>query len=194
MLRGIAPYLRTLRAFSSIPNQERLSNFGQLLRVLDKSIPHLLQTPLPAKYIHPGIVFEIFPETKALQFSGHTTYTAAIRLLQLAVTTLLVPHNSELVVVSMRVDEQYPEMPDRHIFVNWRSISPERPKPPPSSSHVFQPGHLIQSLGLLPDEYPVLAGSFEFGLDSNAEHIRLHILRNVEYMARPDSPMLTDAL
>lgn len=194
MLRGIRPCRQLWRTLSSLSKQEKLSNFGQAVRMLDRSIPHLLQTPLPSNYIHRNIVFEMFPETKALQFTGNTTYVAASKLLQLAVTALLIPHNSELFVISMRVDEHCHEIADRHIYVNWRSISPERPKPSPNSSHIFQPGRIIQSLGLLPDEYPVLAGSFEFALDENAERIRLHVIRNVEYMARPDSPIVTDAL
>ena len=46
------------------------------------------------------------------------------------------------------------------------------------------PGKLIQSLGLLPHEYPCMAGTFEFQFDSECQTVLVHTVRNVEYIAR----------
>lgn len=128
---------------------------------------------------------------------GLTAYTTLQKMIQISVCNFLVPKNSKLDVLSMRITEEK-EVEDRRLHVQWRTYTPETmtPRKQPGMGEdtamgtFLEPGRLISSLGLMPNEYPVLAGSFEFGFDPQCQHILLHILRNVEYMSKPDSQLI----
>lgn len=147
--------------------------------------------------MHPNITFQLFPETHMFKVHGSTAYATLQKMIQISVCSFLVPKNSKLDVVSMRITEAK-EVEDKRLHVQWRTYQPETMTPRQqaglgeySSRGTFsEPGRLISSLGLMPHEYPVLAGSFEFGFDPQCQHILLHILRNVEYMSKPDSQLI----
>lgn len=174
--------------------QAKLANLGALIRSIEQCTPHLLQQTIPSKIVHPNITFRMFPETHMFSVHGITAYATLQKMIQLAVCPFLVPTNSKLDVLSLRITENR-EIEDRRLHVQWRTYTPDtgidKQKPglseQASRRELLEPGRLLTSLGLLPSEYPVLAGSFEFGFDSQCERILLHVLRNVEYMSKPDS-------
>lgn len=167
-------------------SQAKLANLGSLVRGIEAAIPHLLQETMPKKLVHPHICFEVFPETYSLRVSGQASYATLQKMIQLGVCPWLIPSGSRLTILSSRLSEAK-EVNDRRLQVHWRSLLPSEQGVQPPVGVKLEPGELIRSLGLLPHEYPVLAGSFEFGFDTDCEHIILHILRNVEYSSKPDS-------
>jgi len=166
-------------------SQTKLANLGAVVRGIEAATPRLLQETMPRHLVHPHICFAVFPETYSLHVNGQAAYTTLQKMIQLGVSPWLIPSGSQLTILSSRLSEAR-ELTDRRLQVHWRSVLPEQTGPAPSGLSL-QPGSLIRSLALLPHEYPVLAGSFEFGFDSECERIILHVLRNVEYMAKPDS-------
>lgn len=133
-----------------------------------------------------------------LRVHGSTAYKTTQKMIQLGVIPWLIPFGSKLCIINSRLTDQ-PEIEDRRLWIHWRSVLPESPQSRGSGAHglrnglgikSLEPGRLIESLGLLPQEYPVLAGSFEFGFDSDCERILLHVLRNVEYMTKPDEHLI----
>lgn len=179
-------------------SQTKLANLGSIVRCLERAVPHLLQQTIPPHIVHSNITFELFPETRMLRIHGVTAYKTAHKMIQLGVIPWLIPSGSKLCIISSKLSDQ-PVIEDRRLWIHWRSISPENLRFRDSEKFgsgtgfgikSLEPGRLIDSLGLLPREFPVLAGSFEFGFDSNCEKIILHILRNVEYMTKPDEHLI----
>lgn len=176
-------------------NPERQANLGSTITALQDNIPFLLVKNLPYEIIHPDITLELFPETYAVKAQGFKTYNATMKCLQVATTTLLLPKRSHLLILAMYMnkDEENPQLQ-----INWRSISPERAQPQSIDPYsnplsILQPGQIIRSLGLLPDEHPIIAGSFEFRFSQDCDQIVYHCIRDVEYLHRPSAdPVVTN--
>jgi hypothetical protein len=89
------------------------------------------------------------------------------------------------------------ENPVRFVM-HWRTVSPEYYEEPASSekSEYFpyswssslaeiEPGKLARKLGILPHEYPVLTGIFEFDFDHDYQMIVTHTITDLEYLTKP---------
>lgn len=171
---------------------ERKVNLGATIDVLTESIPHMLRHPIPNSITHNNIRLELLPESYAIDVRGYRAYYASVKLIGLMATTLLVPRDTQLFILSKTViPGQLPE--DTKFFVTWRSVIPNRVEKAESWTDNLTPGRIIQTLRLMPDEYPLLAGSFEFRFNSAGDKVLLHIVRNVEYLARP-APRLDGAV
>ncbi|PRT52536.1 hypothetical protein B9G98_00156 [Wickerhamiella sorbophila] len=184
------------RFYATEPEKnERLANLGSTIQVLQDNIPLLLTKNLPYEIIHPDICFCLFPETHGIQAAGFKTYNTMVKLLQLATRSLLLPNRSQLMILAMYMNK---DDKDPQLQVNWRSISPDRATPQPidpfsNPLSIFQPGQIIKSLGMMPDEYPIIAGSFEFRFDRDCDKIVYHCIRDVEYLHRPSAePVITN--
>lgn len=192
----VSARLPGLRLYTTEPEKnERLANLGSTIRVLQDNIPLLLTKNLPYEIIHPDICFSIFPETHGIQVKGFKTYNAMVKVLQIATRSLLLPNRSQLMILAMYMNK---DDEDPRLQVNWRSISPERATPQPidpfsNPLSIFQPGQIIKSLGMMPDEYPIIAGSFEFQFSRECDKIIYHCIRDVEYLHRPSAdPVVTN--
>lgn len=158
----------------------------------------MLQTPLPSSIISDGVMLRILPVTHPHlpSVSGRTPYNTSIRLLQFLVTNLLVSPKSTLLVLSARLDstnsswKETDELPPKFI-VHWRTCSPEiqsgsyYPHSWSSSLAAMDPATLARTLGILPHEYPVLTGIFEFEFDITCKEVRVHTINNLEYITKP---------
>lgn len=162
-------------------------------------LPNITLHMLPDSHIHLPTV------------TGKHPYKTTVKLMQFLVTTLLVSSSSSLVIISSRLDHSAHQSPRRHphnhirhhsdqlqepvlnnetpprLIVRWRTVSDSKPEP-------FSPTHINYSwsstltkidprnLGILPNEYPVLTGIFEFEFDEDCSGILVHTITDVEYL------------
>jgi hypothetical protein len=54
-----------------------------------------------------------------------------------------------------------------------------------SSLAALDPAELARRLGILPQEYPVLTGFFEFEFDESCNNVVIHTITDVEYLTKP---------
>lgn len=159
------------------------ANLGSTIRAIDGALPHLLQRSMPAAVVGRHIALHVLPEQLGLAFHGAVAYRAVQALAQAAITPWLLPRGTQLCALHAELSRAQ-QICDRRYTTHWVSVLPY-------ARRVYKPiapGRLIESLGLAPHEYPVLAGTFEFAFTSDGALIREHVVRNVEYMAKPAEP------
>ncbi|BFZ61054.1 hypothetical protein YB2330_002112 [Saitoella coloradoensis] len=70
---------------------EREVTIGKTIRTLRQHLPHILETPLPAKILSPSVKLHLFPSThpNIPRVSGRVPYLAALRLASWTVPVIL---------------------------------------------------------------------------------------------------------
>ncbi|KAH8678112.1 hypothetical protein BX600DRAFT_451482 [Xylariales sp. PMI_506] len=112
------------------PNNERRIKLGKTLRILQKRLPTLLQSPLPQEILAPNISLHLFPSTHPYlpAVSGRVAYTAALWTSPIAWNRVPIIGNLKLEILSERMTTQplqfspqragaYPEQ----LVVKWRT-------------------------------------------------------------------------
>ncbi|KAI0124936.1 hypothetical protein BJ170DRAFT_635752 [Xylariales sp. AK1849] len=112
------------------PDNERKVKLGKTLRVLQKRLPDLLQSPLPQEILSPNISLHLFPSTHPYlpAVSGRVAYTAALWTSPIAWNRVPIIGNLKLEILSERMTTQplylspqragaYPEQ----LVVKWRT-------------------------------------------------------------------------
>lgn len=161
--------------------------------------PNLLTSPLPPAIISDQITLRLLPVSHPHlpAINGRGAYNATIRLLQFLVTNLLVSPQSTLLILSARLDStgnswNEADSPPPKFIVHWRTCSPEiqsesyYPRSWSSSLAAMDPATLARTLGILPNEYPVLTGIFEYEFSYPCEEIIVHTITDLEYLTKPN--------
>ncbi|ETS79067.1 hypothetical protein PFICI_08920 [Pestalotiopsis fici W106-1] len=114
------------------PENERKVKLGKTLRILQKRLPTVLQTPLPQEILSPNISLHLFPSTHPYlpTVSGRVAYTAAVWTSPIAWNRVPIIGNLKIEILSERMTTQplhfspqrtgaYPEQ----LVVKWRTAS-----------------------------------------------------------------------
>lgn len=168
-----------------LSNQELLANYGGVIDRVRESIPLMLHKPLPKYLLHKNVVLQLLPESRDIEFRGRSAYLVSTKMLQIGISAFLLPLDSQLMILSEHIDPAA-QIADRVYRVRWRSVTGDsETKHPQHLLDALRTGKILSSLNLGPGEYPVLAGSFEFRLSQDCNKVILHVIRDVEYLARP---------
>lgn len=182
-----------------------------MIDTITDTVPQMLATTLPKEVLATDIVLKILPisHPHIPQIIGRTKYQTAIKLLQFFVTTMLLPPTSQLQILSARLTEDKVSTDSNmsKFTVHWRTVSPdygdedsdlgstssrsngnERSNYPSSWTSNLQVPKLARTLSLLPHEYPVLVGIFEFEFSLDCKTIATHVITDVEYLSKPEFP------
>ncbi|KAF7523909.1 hypothetical protein G7054_g11574 [Neopestalotiopsis clavispora] len=119
------------------PENERKVKLGKTLRILQKRLPTVLQTPLPQEILSPNISLHLFPSTHPYlpTVSGRVAYTAAVWTSPIAWNRVPIIGNLEIEILSERMTTQplhfspqrqgaYPEQ----LVVKWRTTAGQKTK------------------------------------------------------------------
>lgn len=177
--------------------------------MLTRSLPH----DIIGKDITLNILPDSHPHVPAVV--GRVPYVGMVKLLQLSVTSLLVPPDAKLSILRARLDpvrapRRYSYYHENHVVpplsdeeglpprfvVHWRTCSPESEPQAAASQNFYphswssslaslDPKELARRLGILPHEYPVLTGFFEFEFDESCNNVVIHTITDVEYLTKP---------
>lgn len=159
------------------------ANLGSTIRAIDAALPSLLRKCMPSHIVDPNIALRVLPEQLHLVFRGAIAYRAMQAVVHAGVTPWLLPRGTTLCALRTDVSREK-NASDRRYEMHWISVLPTAR--PPRSTLPGRP--LISHLGLLPEEYPVLMGSFEFAFTLDCLRIAEHTVRNVEYIPKPVEP------
>uniref|UniRef100_A0A060T8R7 ARAD1C38918p n=1 Tax=Blastobotrys adeninivorans TaxID=409370 RepID=A0A060T8R7_BLAAD len=178
--------------------QERLANLGDIVQDIEANVPKLLHSSFPRELLADGIVLKILPDTHPTipEFVGKVPCNTVIKILQLTVSNLLLPPHSELMIMSSRLDPPYlvPDNSPPKLVIHWRTCSAydsptgDPPSFPSSFSYRsinFAPSQLARALQLLPHEYPILTGIFEFEFNDRCDSVKVITITDLEYLSRP---------
>ncbi|KAH6657682.1 hypothetical protein BKA67DRAFT_195342 [Truncatella angustata] len=120
------------------PDNERKIKLGKTLRILQKRLPTVLQTPLPQEILSPSISLHLFPSTHPYlpTVSGRVGYTAALWTSPIAWNRVPIIGNLKIEILSERMTTQplhfspqragaYPEQ----LVVKWRTVGKSKENP-----------------------------------------------------------------
>lgn len=176
-----------------------------MIDTITDTVPQMLSATLPKESLADDIVLRILPVSHPHipAIIGRTKYQTTMKLLQFFVTTMLLPPTSQIQILSARVVEDSIHSGRFHdmskFVVHWRTVSPEPNVPgydggdefPGSWTANLQVPKLARTLSLLPNEYPVLVGIFEFEFSPDCQTIASHSITDLEYLSKPE--VRTDA-
>lgn len=185
-----------------IKEQHRFANMGQMVEVIRDTVPHLLQQNFPKEVISDNIKLRILPDTHPTipMINGRVSYNTVVKLLQFTVTHVLLPTQSEILLLSARLCSEYQsEKEPPKFMVRWRTYSEDNrtqnsfPNSFSARSINFAPSQLAGSLGLMPHEFPVLTGIFEFEFNYDCSRIEIMTITDLEYLSKPIEEQIAGA-
>ncbi|KAI0163219.1 hypothetical protein BJ166DRAFT_592034 [Pestalotiopsis sp. NC0098] len=118
------------------PENERKVKLGKTLRILQKRLPTVLQTPLPQEILSPNISLHLFPSTHPYlpTVSGRVAYTAAVWTSPIAWNRVPIIGNLRIEILSERMTTQplhfSPHRAGAHpeqLVVKWRTAAGQKP-------------------------------------------------------------------
>ncbi|KAI4592741.1 hypothetical protein KJ359_010501 [Pestalotiopsis sp. 9143b] len=118
------------------PENERKVKLGKTLRILQKRLPTVLQTPLPQEILSPNISLHLFPSTHPYlpTVSGRVAYTAAVWTSPIAWNRVPIIGNLRIEILSERMTTQplhfSPHRAGAHpeqLVVKWRTAAGQQP-------------------------------------------------------------------
>lgn len=174
--------------------QNRFANMGEIVDIIRNSTPGLLQRNFPKEIISDAVKLRILPDSHPTipDIHGRVSYNTVVRLLQFTVTHILLPPQSEIMILSARLCGEYKagEAPPK-FMIRWRTYSEENsptnsfPSSFSARSINFAPSQLAGGLGLLPHEFPVLTGIFEFEFNYDCSLVDILTITDLEYLSKP---------
>lgn len=167
-----------------------------VIQTIEDYTPGLLNRAYPTEIISKNIQFRLFPYSipQIPTIVGRVPYSTVVKVIQLGVKSILLPPGSELRILSSRLEgdvgngetESKNSLNPVTFTVRWRTAS----QSPQSSENEFPSSfsygiNLARSLQLLPHEYPVLTGNFEFQFNESYTQITVFTITDLEYLSKP---------